>query len=79
MVSILNCLTYEVIPVVIRVSIREGQESKVLHVLMPKEGGEEFVVDDVLVFGVENAARLLKARWINDWNSQTHGVEMMNH
>ena len=46
---------------------------------MPEEGGEEFVVDDVLVFGVENAARLLKARWINDWNSQTHGVEMMNH
>ena len=53
--------THEVIPVVIRVSVREGQESKVLHVLMPEEGGEEFVVDDVLVFGVEDATRLLGA------------------
>ena len=54
-------LTHKVIPVVIRVSVREGQESKILHVLMPKEGGEEFIVDDVLVFSVEDATRLLGA------------------
>ena len=78
-VLILDRLTHEVIPIVIRVSVREGQESKVLHVLMPEEGGEEFIVDDVLVLAVENPARLLKAHWINDWNSQTHGMEMMNH
>ena len=59
-------LTYKVIPVVVRESVREWQESKVLHVLMPEEGGEEFIVDNVLVFGVKNAARLLKAHWIND-------------
>ena len=52
-------LTHKVIPVVIRVSVREGQESKVLHILLPEERRKEFIIDYVLVFGIEHASSLL--------------------
>ena len=51
--------TYEVIPVVIGVPVREGQQPKVIHVLLPQQRGKELIVDYVLIFGIENAASLL--------------------
>ena len=54
--------TYKVIPVVVRVPVCEGQESKILHILLPEQRGKEFIVDYVLVFGIEYATCLLWAR-----------------
>ena len=53
------CFTHEVVPVVVGVAVSEREESEAAHVLLPEKRGEEFIVDDVLVFGIEHASSLL--------------------